>query len=124
MHALNERLHPGIDEEELVAVLYGGACMPVKKKRCLLSGETVRSLDVLYDEIARQLAFPEHFGRNLDALWDVLSADIEGPNEVVWKDPDASRRAMGKGFDRILTVLKEVEKTRKDFRLRLGRSGP
>ena len=94
--------------------------MPVKKKRCLLSGKTVRSLDVFYDEIARQLAFPEHFGRNLDALWDVLSADIEGPIEVVWKDPDSSRREMGEDFDRILAVLKEVKKTRKDFRLRLG----
>ncbi|TFG56575.1 MAG: barnase inhibitor, partial [Deltaproteobacteria bacterium] len=33
--------------------------MPVRKKRCLLSGKKVRSLDVFYDEIARQLAFPE-----------------------------------------------------------------
>ena len=95
--------------------------MPVRKKRCLLSGKTVRSLDAFYDEIARQLAFPDHFGRNLDALWDVLSADIEGPIEVVWKHPDSSRRDMGRDFDRILAVLKEVEKERKDFRVRLGK---
>ena len=93
--------------------------MPVRKKRCLLSGKTVRSLDDFYDEIARQLAFPEHFGRNLDALWDVLSADIEGPIEVVWKTPDSSRLEMGGDFDRIIVVLEEVEKARKDFRLRL-----
>ena len=95
--------------------------MPVRKKRCLLSGETVRSLEAFYDEIARQLAFPEHFGRNLDALWDVLSADVEGPIEVLWKNPDSSRLAMGRDFDRILAVLKDVEKERKDFRLRLGK---
>jgi ribonuclease inhibitor len=93
--------------------------MPVRKKRCLLSGKTVRSLDVFYDEIARQLDFPDHFGRNLDALWDVLSADIEGPIEVVWKNPDSSRLDMGRDFDRILAVMKEVEKARKDFRVRL-----
>ena len=95
--------------------------MPVRKKRCLLSGKTVRSLDAFYDEIARQLAFPDHFGRNLDALWDVLSADMEGPIEVVWKNPDTSRLEMGRDFDRILAVLKEVEKARKDFRVRLGK---
>jgi len=49
--------------------------------------------------------FPEHFGRNLDALWDVLSADIEGPIEVVRKNPDSSRLEMGGDFDRILAVL-------------------
>jgi ribonuclease inhibitor len=95
--------------------------MPVRKKRCLLSGETVLSLEVFYDEIARQLSFPEHFGRNLDALWDVLSADIEGPIEILWKNPDSSRLAMGRDFDRILAVLKDVEKEREDFRLRLGK---
>jgi len=93
--------------------------MPVRKKRCLLSGKTVRSLDVFYDEIARQLDFPEHFGRNLDALWDVLSADMEGPLEVVWKHSDSSRLDMGGDFDRVLAVLKDVKKARKDFRLHL-----
>jgi ribonuclease inhibitor len=93
--------------------------MPVRKKRCLLPGKKVRSVDVFYDEIARQLAFPEHFGRNLDALWDILSADIEGPIEVVWENPDSSRLSMGRDFDRIVSVLKDVEKSRKDFRLRL-----
>jgi len=83
----------------------------------------VRSLDVFYDEIARQLDFPEHFGRNLDALWDVLSADIEGPIEVVWEHPEFSRLEMGAEFDRVLAVLKEVEKSRKDFRVRLGKRG-
>ena len=95
--------------------------MPVRKKRCLLSGKKVRSLDVFYDEIARQLAFPVHFGRNLDALWDVLSADIEGPIEVVWESPDSSRIGMGRDFDRIVAVLKDAEKARKDFRLRIGK---
>jgi len=93
--------------------------MPVRRKRCLLSGKTVRSLDGFYDEISRQLPFPEHFGRNLDALWDVLSADIEGPIEVVWENADSSRHDMGQDYHRLLGVLKEVEKARKDFRLRL-----
>jgi ribonuclease inhibitor len=91
--------------------------MSMSEKRCVISGRTVRSLDALYDELARQLPLPAHFGRNLDALWDVLSADIEGPVELVWQDAAASRTAMGEDFDRVLELLQEVEVSRDDFRL-------
>jgi len=91
--------------------------MPMRWKRCVLSGKTVRSTAGFYDAVARQLSFPRHFGRNLDALRDVLSTDIEGPVEVVWDDADVSRRAMGRDFDRLLAVLRDVEKEREDFRL-------
>ena len=37
-----------------------------------LQGKEIRSLDEFYGEIARKLHFPDNFGRNLDALWDVL----------------------------------------------------
>ncbi|MBP2676159.1 MAG: barnase inhibitor barstar [Deltaproteobacteria bacterium] len=94
--------------------------MPVKGKRCVLDGKEVRSLDRFYEEISAQLEFPGHFGRNLDALWDVLTADIEGPIEVVWEAPDSSREAMGRDFDRVLRVLRRVDRKRKDFLLRVG----
>jgi len=94
--------------------------MPVRRKRCVLSGKTVRSLGGFYDEIARQLSFPLHFGRNLDALWDVLVTDVEGPVELVWKDADLSRRAMGVDFERVLEVLLDAEKEREDFRVHLN----
>jgi ribonuclease inhibitor len=93
--------------------------MPVRRKRCVLSGKTVRSLGGFYDEIARQLSFPPHFGRNLDALWDVLVTDVEGPVELVWNEVVLSRRAMGVDFDRVLEVLLDAEKERKDFHVHL-----
>ena len=94
--------------------------MPVKEKRSVLDGKAVLSVDRFYDEISAQLGFPSYFGRNLDALWDVLTADIEGPIELVWKDPGSSRQAMGRDFDRVVRVLREVDRKRKDFRLRVG----
>ena len=94
--------------------------MPVRRKRCVLSGKTVRSLGGFYDEMARQLSFPPHFGRNLDALWDVLVSDVEGPVELVWNEADLSRRAMGVDFERVLGVLLDAEKEREDFRVRLN----
>ena len=97
--------------------------MPVSGRRCALKGKNVRSLAGFYREIGRQLSFPDHFGRNLDALWDVLSTDIEGPIEVVWEDPDASRASMGRDFEAVLDVLRKVERERNDFRMHLIFSG-
>ncbi len=89
--------------------------MPVKT--CTLDGKTIRSLDDLYDRLAAALPLPAHFGRNLDALWDVLSTDVEGPFEVRWKHADHSRKAMGRDFDRVMKLLRELEGERTDFKL-------
>jgi ribonuclease inhibitor len=91
--------------------------MPVK--RYILNGRMIRSLDDFYDQILKRLSLPEHFGRNLDALWDVLSTDVEGPFEIMWKYTDDSKKLMGKDFDRALIVLREVEKERSDFKLKI-----
>jgi len=90
--------------------------MPVK--RCVLEGASVRSLNELYDELARCLPLPDYFGRNLDALWDVLSSDIEGPFEIVWRSAELSKQAMGADFDRVATLFEELQEEREDFRIR------
>ena len=91
--------------------------MPIK--RCTLNGSTIRSLDDLYDRISTRIDLPEHFGRNLDALWDVFSADVEGPFEIIWKHADNSKKLMGKDFDRAVKLLRELEKERDDFKLKI-----
>jgi len=91
--------------------------MPIK--RCTLNGRVIRSLDDLYDRLASRLALPAHFGRNLDALWDVLSTDIEGPFEIVWKHADESRQLMGRDYNRAVKLFKNLEKERDDFKLKI-----
>lgn len=89
--------------------------MPLTPQKCTIDGRSVLSLDLFYDEIARQFDFPDYFGRNLDALHDVLSTDIEGPLEVVWQDSMASLAAMGNDFQRLRDVLESVASERDDF---------
>jgi ribonuclease inhibitor len=91
--------------------------MPVK--RFTLNGSTIPSLDDLYDRMSILLDLPEHFGRNLDALWDVLSTDVEGPFEIIWKNANNSKEFMGKDFDRALKLLQDLEKERDDFKLKI-----
>ena len=91
--------------------------MPIK--RFTLDGITIRSLDDLYDRMSILIDLPEHFGRNLDALWDVLSTDVEGPFEIIWRHADNSKKFMVKDFDRAVKLFQELEKERDDFKLKI-----
>jgi ribonuclease inhibitor len=91
--------------------------MPVK--RYSLNGSTIGSLDDLYDRMSVLIDLPEHFGRNLDALWDVLSTDVEGPFEIIWKHADNSKKLMGRDFDRVVKLFQDLEKERDDFKLEI-----
>jgi ribonuclease inhibitor len=90
-------------------------------KRCMLNGKDIRSLDDLYDQLSSRLSMPEYFGRNLDALRDVLSTDVEGPFEIVWRHADDSKKSMGKDFDRAVKLLQKLEEEREDFKLKIER---
>lgn len=91
--------------------------MTIGKRHYILNGKVIHCLDDFYDEISRQLSLPAYFGRNLDALWDVLSKEVEDPTEIVWQDAGASRQAMGEDFEKVVKVLKELEGQRNDFKL-------
>jgi ribonuclease inhibitor len=93
--------------------------MPIK--RYTFNGNKIRSLDDFYDRFSSLINLPEHFGCNLDALRDVLSTDVEGPFEIIWKHAEDSRKLMGKDFDRIVKLLRELEKERDDFKLKIDR---
>jgi ribonuclease inhibitor len=93
--------------------------MPVKRspKKVRLRGKAIRSLDDFYSQIAPKLRFPDYFGRNLDALWDVLTTDVQGPVELVWEESEDSKKSMGKDFEKVSVLLKDVEKERGDFKV-------
>lgn len=38
----------------------------------------VRTMEAFHEAIAATLAFPDYYGRNLDALWDCLTDDWPG----------------------------------------------
>ncbi len=50
-------------------------------KRVTLNGARMTSKEAAHRYLAARLDFPEYYGRNLDALWDVLST-MSGPVRV------------------------------------------
>jgi ribonuclease inhibitor len=88
---------------------------PAKTKRVRLD-PTHASMDAIYTHLQRALAFPDHFGRNLDALWDVMH-DVPGPIEIRWKGHAQARSQLGEKFDALVVLFRDLENERSDFKL-------
>lgn len=73
-----------------------------------IDGSKIQSEADFHREIALALSFGGHYGKNLNALWDVLSRDVERPISLLWKNASMSREAMPAEFDKIVGVLKDV----------------
>ena len=93
--------------------------MPLTQKRVIIAGDKTASAEDFYAALERQLELPGYFGRNLDALWDVLTGDVAGPLEIVWQDADLSRQIMGDEFHDITALLLEVAEEREDITVTL-----
>jgi RNAse (barnase) inhibitor barstar len=65
------------------------------------------------DAIAAALSFPDWFGRNLDALYDLLT-DLswlpEGEHVLVWVAADVLKRTDPKGYLAIHGVLSDAQR--------------
>lgn len=85
-------------------------------KVCVLDNS--RSLAQVYDRLEEAFSLPEHFGRNVDALYDCLSTDVEGPMEVRWVDYKQATCYLGEDVvDALLNVFEDIQMAREDFRL-------
>ncbi|MBE7009813.1 MAG: barnase inhibitor [Ruminococcaceae bacterium] len=73
----------------------------------LIDGAAVNSRSELHDALARQLALPEHYGRNLDALFDCLT-DIHEPCDIVLRSPDELFAHLGVYADILQNVLHDA----------------
>ncbi len=87
---------------------------PKKPKRAVIPAG-VKSIDAVYDILARDLGLPKHFGRNLDALYDALTGDVAGPFEIVVEDAKALERALGDKGKALLKLFTDAARSRGDM---------
>ena len=80
----------------------------------------VKSIDAVYDILARDLALPKHFGRNLDALYDSLAGDVAGPFIVVIEDAPGLLKALGAKGTALIRTFREVSGARRDSTFMYG----
>ena len=72
-----------------------------------LNGKTIPDRAALHAALAAQLEFPAYYGRNLDALYDVLTERAE-PVCVEIEDAPALSEALGDYYMKFLRVLEDA----------------
>ena len=74
-----------------------------------IDGEVIGTEREFHRAFSSALGIENFYGENLHALWDVLSAGIERPVSLTWKQSDKSKLALGADFEAIVEVLRRVE---------------
>jgi RNAse (barnase) inhibitor barstar len=74
----------------------------------LLDGSEMASEDDFHDAVTAASGV-EFYGRNLDALWDLLVGLVDPPIEIRWTNAESSRAAIGERFDRIVAVIRNAQ---------------
>ena len=73
----------------------------------LIDGAAVATRDELHDALKRQLALPDWYGRNLDALYDCLT-DIREDTEIRLVHADELSACLGAYAGVLQTVLRDA----------------
>ncbi len=79
----------------------------------------LRSPQAILEKFARDLDFPDWFGRNLDALYDLLTGWVEGPVRIVWRRDARTRRELGEWGEALRRLLEEVAAERQDVEVEI-----
>ena len=73
----------------------------------LLDGKDMTSKEEAYELIAKELAFPDYFGQNLDALYDCLS-DMSAENTIHFVNTAILEEYLGDYAEKILSCFRDA----------------
>lgn len=73
----------------------------------ILDGKEMTTIDKLHDEIEKKLDVPGYYGRNLDALYDVLTDMAECA--IVLKNAEIMENCCGEYAKKVIKVIKDAE---------------
>lgn len=85
-----------------------------------IDGRKMDTREHAHDLLARALAFPAYYGRNLDALHDLLG-EVSDTTRILLFAPDAMERALGGYGVALLRVLRDSARQNPSLRLYTGR---
>ncbi len=83
----------------------------------ILQGSTIKNIHDFHKQLKVLLDLPDYYGENLDALWDCLTAWVETPLTLVWKDFEMSKVYLGEYSENCLVVFRKAEKEVDGFKL-------
>ena len=77
-------------------------------KTAYLDGGAISGKRALHETLAEQLGFPSWYGRNLDAMYDLLTAERTEPVRIVIRNRAALEESLGGYFRLLLAVLEDA----------------
>lgn len=79
-----------------------------------LDGKHMRSKELMYRHLNQVFSFPSYFGKNLDALWDLLNENVE-PTKIEFINPDLAREYLGSYGESFISLLKKLGQKNKNY---------
>ena len=73
----------------------------------ILDGKAMTDRPAAHSHLAERLDLPTYYGRNLDALYDMLT-DIGADTEIILMDPAAVAEQLGKYGEALLSTMQEA----------------
>nr|1X1W_D Chain D, Barstar [Bacillus amyloliquefaciens]1X1W_E Chain E, Barstar [Bacillus amyloliquefaciens]1X1W_F Chain F, Barstar [Bacillus amyloliquefaciens] len=89
-------------------------------KKAVINGEQIRSISDLHQTLKKELALPEYYGENLDALWDALTGWVEYPLVLEWRQFEQSKQLTENGAESVLQVFREAKAAGADITIILS----
>jgi len=80
-----------------------------------IDGRQIKEEADFHRILAKELDLGPYYGRNLDALWDRLSTDVERPVTLIWHHSAESKANLGDVFDKIVRVLARTQQQDESF---------
>lgn len=77
------------------------------KRKILVNGKKIQNNRELHDYLIKQFSLPLYYGRNLDALWDVLSTN-KNLVKITVIHASYLDRILGEYSNSLLTLFKEL----------------
>lgn len=69
---------------------------------------TVHSYYGLHEHLKEVFSLPDWYGRNMDALWDLLHCSFDGPTAIEVKGIDGVRKDLKDVVGRLRLVLEDL----------------
>ena len=75
-----------------------------------IDGKLIEDEKGFYVSLIEQIDMGDYFGKNLDALYDSLSRNVERPVHIRWKNHELSEKKLGKLFLIIKDIMSDISK--------------
>lgn len=80
----------------------------------VVDGKCMETKEAMYQHLIRVFSLPTYFGNNLDALWDVLTANSE-LTKIEFINADAARGYLGHYGEQLISLFKKLEKENRNY---------